>query len=425
MEGYRTPCQCGTTIGLKSCPACGCDCEAWWSGIKISSDGGEGVIEDYLNDNYSSPGANDFPATKEKILQALLAYGMQSGTPEARWIDESLPQRTFKDASDVAYALISHLAPIRWNRVQQTDFIWRYANQKVAFGQQLEVGQDQKAVMISADGKKTCDSFDPGNYVISRENCPLLSMNSRKIAPGLQGQAGVLDGFPVYVYPSMEFEIDLSIMGETKALRRITAKGVARFRISNPNIFLEEIASKGNFNGESTVSVLRKHCEGLLKKEMSAHEFDELKNNSPLLENPLASGVKNVGLDPVKINFSWIGEVGPGMFGGPGTMPPQMMLDPQKIAQLRQMAESMRAAQMTGLGSPQARVAGGPIAQQSSPQTSTTVACPSCNFPNQTNNKFCNSCGKPLQPAKKVCPKCGQQLDSSIKFCGNCGTKLP
>ena len=382
------------------------------------------MIEDYLNDNYFSPNANDFPATKEKIVQALLGNGMQSGSPEAQWIDQSLPQRTFKDASDVAYALISHLAPIRWTRAQQADFIWRYANQKVAFGQQLEVGPDQKAVMIGADGKKACDSFDPGKYVISRENCPLLSMNSRKIAPGLQGQAGVLDGFPVYLYPSMEFEIDLSIMGETKALRRISARGVARFRISNPNVFLEQIASKGNFNAESTVSVIRKYCEELLKKEMSAHEFDELKNNSPLLENSLALAGKNVGLDPVKITFSWIGEVGPGMFGGPGGMPPQMMLDPQKIAQMRQMAESMRAGQMTGWGSTQARGAG-PNAQQSSPLTSTTISCPSCNFPNQTNNKFCNSCGKPLQPAKKVCPKCGQQSEPSIKFCGNCGTKLP
>jgi hypothetical protein len=419
IEGYRTPCQCGTTIGLVSCPECGCNCEPWWSGIEISVDDKEGVIEGFLSDNYLD--SHYFPATKEKIIQDLLAYGMQSGSDVYEWTLQSLPQRTFKDVSDFAYALISHLAPIRWNRAQQTDFVSRYKNQKIAFGQRLEVAQDQKAILISADGKKACDTFGAGNYVLARENCPVLAMNSRKMALGFEGQ-GVLDGFPVFVYPSMEFEIDLMVMGQTKALRKITAKGVARFRISNPNIFLEEIASKGNFNGESSVSVLRKHCEELLKKEMSAHEFDELKNNSQLLENSLSEGVKNVGLGTVKITFSWIGEAGPGMFVGPGAMPPQMIFDPQKIAQLRQMAESMRAAQMTGLGSSQAR---GPITQQSSPQTSTSVACPSCNFPNQTNNKFCNSCGKPLQPAKKVCPKCGQQFDPSIRFCGNCGTKLP
>jgi hypothetical protein len=436
IEGYRSPCQCGTTIGLRSCPDCGCNCEAWWTGIKISVDGKDGVIGDYLSDNYFDPNPSQYPATREKVIQDLLGYGMQNGSAEYQWIMQSLPQRTFKDVSDVAFALISHLPPIRWERVGQGDFVWKYPAEKVAFGQQLQVGQDQKVILLGANGKKACDSFGPGSYTISNQNCPVLASNSRKLGPGLgEGQTGtgVLDGFPVFVYPLMEFEIDLSVMGQTKALRRISARGVARFRISDSGLFLEQVGSNGNFNTEPTVSALRKFCEELLKKEMSNHEFDDLKNNSQLLESTLSQGAKSVGLDPVKMTFSWIGEVGPGIFAGaPGGVPPQMTFDPQKIAQMRQMAESMRAAQMAGgWGAPQTRGAGvKPTSQQPSSQVpagTSAVKCPSCNFTNQANNKFCNNCGRPLSSQQaRVCSNCGQkQPDPSIKFCGNCGTRLP
>jgi membrane protease subunit (stomatin/prohibitin family) len=111
-----------------------------------------------------------------------------------------------------------------------------------------------------------------------------------------------------------------------------------------------------------------------------------------------------------------------------GTVPDmsKMMMDPQKIAQLRQMAESMRAAQMSGMRQtfPQQQQPppSGTTTQQPTPQT---VTCASCNTVNPLGSKFCNNCGKPLSPAKKTCPKCGQQSDPNIKFCGNCGNKLP
>jgi membrane protease subunit (stomatin/prohibitin family) len=206
---------------------------------------------------------------------------------------------------------------------------------------------------------------------------------------------------------SKEFETDLSVTGQTKALRRITARGFARFRISNPNIFLEQIASRSNFENGPTLDALNKYCQDLLKKEMSSHEFQELKDNPSILQGALTSGVRSVGLEPIKIAFSWVSEMGPGMFGGPGGMPP--MMDPEKIAQLRQMAEAMRAT------------------QYSMPRAQANVICSFCNSPNPPTGKFCNSCGKPLlaQPTNKVCPKCGQESQTGIKFCGNCGTKLP
>ena len=421
MSSGSIPCQCATTIGLESCKECGCDSEPWWRGIVISVDSKGGAIEDYLNDNYNGR-SGGFTTTKEKLIQELTTtYGMQNGSAEADWVSRSLPSRPFKDINDVAYALISHLPPISWDRVQPNEFIWRSGNQSVAYGQLLSVGQDQKAIMIGDNGKKAYDSFGIGERGLSGESCPLLAAKSRKAVPGFPKEIGILDGFPVFFNPSVEFEVDLTVMGQTKAARRISAKGVARFRISDPAVFLEQIGSKGNYNSESSVSVLQKYCEDLLKKEMSQHEFDELKSNGSLLENVLLTNAKNVGLESLKVTFDWIGELGPGMFGGPSAMPPGM--DPQKIAQLRQMAESMRAARMAMPISMQGQAATA-VPQSMQPASS---LCATCNTANPPNSKFCNNCGKPLpvQPTKKVCPKCGQQSDLNIKFCGNCGAKLP
>ncbi|MGI0081576.1 MAG: hypothetical protein ACRECH_18400, partial [Nitrososphaerales archaeon] len=343
--GSGSPCQCATTIGLETCKECGCDPEPWWTGIRISADSKGGVVEDYLSDNYRG-GSSDFPASKEKLIQNLTSYGMQSG--EADWVSQSLPQRSFKDVNEVAYALISHLPPISWNRAQPNEFIWRYENQSLAFGQQLRVEKDQKAILIGDKGRKVYDSLGSGNYGLSSENCPVLAANSRKGAPGFPKEIGILDGFPVFLYPSNEFEVELTTMGQTKTMRRISARGVARFRISDPAIFLEQIGSKGNYNSESSVAALKKYCEGILENEMSQHEFDELKGNSSLLENTLSKNAKSVGLESVKVTFSYIGEMGPAMFAQGGAMPPGF--DPQKIAQLRQMAESMRARQMSSRG---------------------------------------------------------------------------
>jgi hypothetical protein len=426
-----TVCDCDTTIGVRSCRGCGCSCEPWWSGLNLSigwKAQDSGTIVDFLSDYYPYTDDRFFPATKEKIMQSLSeTYGMDNTGAEGQWMNQNLPQRIYNNPDDIVFALISTLPVISWDRAQQTELIWKYPTQKFAFGQKLLVAQDQQVVMMTADGKKACDSFSAGNYILSKDNCPITISNSRKVAPEIQARGGISDGFPVFINPCMEFETELMVSGQTRALRRIVAKGVARFRISNPNTFLEQIASKGKFDMQTTLSTLRKHCEELLQKEMSLHEFEELKDNSPLLEISLSRGIKNIGLDSIKVSFSWVGEMGPGMFGSLSAATMSQMFDPQRMAQMRQIAETMRAMQMSGKGanlSPSRTYS----QQQGAAQTGkVTMECPSCNASNPTGNKFCNNCGKPLamQITKKVCPKCGEQADASIKFCGNCGTKLP
>jgi hypothetical protein len=385
----------------------------------LSGSNQNGAIEDFLSDNYPDAGST-FPLTKEKFVQALSeSYGMDGISPDSQWIDLNLPAKSYKDLNDLVANLISHLPPIRWDKNQQTDLLWKYPSQRLALGQQLYVGQDQEAVLVAIDGKKACDSFKNGTYVFSKENCQIAIANSRQIAPELQEKIGFgpLDGFPVFLRPSMEIEIEISSIGQTKALRRITARGVARVRISNSKSFLETAGSKGDFKTDSVIASMKKYCDEIVQKEMSNHDFEELKGNNALLEKVVVSCLQDLGLQAVRVSFSWIGEMGPGMFSS-GAMPP-MMMDPQKIAQMRQMAEAMRNAQIANMRAPQTQRG---FSEQASKPPATI--CPSCNAPNPLDGKFCNNCGKPLPAVKRVCPKCGEQVDSGIKFCGNCGTKL-
>lgn len=412
-------CQC-STIGTKTCPGCGCDSEPWWRGIIFhGSQEGGGFLDLMVDQNGDS---SFFPVSKAKLVQTLSED--YSAPDEAQWLAQNLPDKTYKDTGEIASSLVPHLGPIKWDR-QTNDLLWKYPSQVVAVGQQLLVDENQEAVLMAKDGI-ACDAFTKGTYVISQASSPLLKQRSRKALPGYEKT--VLDGWPVFVYSAMEFEVDFSVMGETRALRRVMAKGVARVRISSsPKLFLEQVAAKSNFNTEGTLSMLRKYCTELLKKEMSARELDELKNSAPALEKALTAGFEKMGIEALNIKFDSIGEFGPGMF-----MPtPSLMSDPKKMAEMRQMAESMRAAQMAQLEAmrmaqlqrmqPQSNARLQPQQQAPSPQS---IRCPDCGLQNSAANKFCNNCGKPLQPNKKVCPKCGQQSDASITFCGSCGTKL-
>ena len=415
-------CACGTTddksqsqceceiIGTKNCRRCGCEAQPWWFEIKIPGSQG---ISDMLWELYRDD--RFFPATKNKIVQRMADSQEDSG-----WLNQNLPERMYQNADDIMSALIKTMPPIAWEP-QPTEILWKYPGHAVPEGQEIIVAENQQAMMMSKSGI-AYDTLKTGKYTISHENCPLLAAKSRK---SLTGAQFVLNGSPVFFSPAMEFEVGLSVMGQTRALRRVMARGVARVRISSPKQFLETIGAKGQDSSQGTISALQRYCDEITKKEMLAHEMDELTGNPSLLEKALNDGLKNAGLEPLKVAFSSVGELGPGMFMPSATQ----RGDPKNYEQMKQMAESLRAAQMAQMQAIQQQMMK-QQAQQNPPSSqpatygTQTVVCSSCNTSNPQTSKFCGNCGKPLQPQKKICPKCGQQSDPSIKFCGSCGTKL-
>jgi len=417
---YSAPCGCETQ-GVVKCPNCGCEGQPWWSDIQLP----ESVTQLLWDLNGD---AGFFPASKDKIVNSL-------SEEDRSWFSENLPSRTYQDTGDIAYALSEKAMPsIEW-RQTTVDIIWKHPASTLFQGQHLIVSQDQDVVLVSRTGK-ACDEFAAGKYSISSSTCPQLLASSRKVLPGFQH--AVLEGSPVFFLPAKEFEVSLSVMGQTKSLRRVMANGVARVRVSSPKRFVEQIGKKANYNSQGVLSALERYSADIAKKEMENHELDELSSSgASILGSVLGSGLRSLGLEPLNVNFSSVGEFGPGVFP---RMPPQVRAgDPQSAEQMRQWAESMRATQMAKLqeiqqmqkqvmeqrqrAMQQAGVA--PSATTNAAATAAQRVCGACNTPNPQTSKFCGNCGKPLvAPTKKNCPNCGQQSNPEIKFCGNCGTKL-
>ena len=403
---YPEPCQ-SEIVGTKACSICKCESMPWWSDLKLP---GSRAIADMMWDLESDE--KFFPAGKMKILK-------MAPDSDAELVS-SLPERMYNSTGDVVGAMIDRLPPIEWDK-QLTEILWKYPADALAPGQQLVVGKDQVIMMVSKSGKP-CDEFPEGRHVVSQSNCPLLAQESRKVLPGYN--YSILNGSPLFFSTIFEFEMDLTTFGQTRAMRRATAKGTARVKVISPKKFVQQFGSERIFTSQQALAAVTKFCGNALKDEMNRHELQELSRNSSLLEVPLKQALDSVGLYPVRISFSYIGELGPGMFmassGQAG--------NPQSAEQMRQMTDSMRAAQLSKLQEIQQlmRQRGQPPQNTASSQALTppTLSCPNCNTLNPQGSKFCNNCGNPIPAAKKTCPSCGKLLDSSVKFCGNCGTRV-
>jgi hypothetical protein len=308
-----------------------------------------------------------FPVAKNKVIQSF------SGSPEAlNWLTTNLPDKTYSDTGDILLHLISSAEPIEW-RQQPTERLWEYNCGSLASGQRFTVAAGQEAVTVSAKGQ-VCDAFTNGSYTVSGTTCSVLATHSRKTAPGYEDK--VFDGSLVFVDPNTDFELTLSIEGETKELRRIAATGRARVHISSPKLLIEKVLPNSGRTTENMLSALQKYCSDCVKKEMTVHEFEDLKDGG-LVEKVLGDCLKAAGLEPMSLHFDYIGDrMGmSALMGNPASVP-----TPAQIEALLKLRQSYIAGRPTR------------------PPTVTTGGTP--------------------------CKSCGSQNPPTSKFCGNCGTKL-
>jgi hypothetical protein len=359
-SGYQSGACQAEIIGVKTCSVCGCQSQPWWAGINLS---GRDDVMQLLWDLNGDDAM--FPATKDKVLRTF------SGSPEdLSWLTKNLPDETYSDAGDILSHLISRADPIEWHQ-QPTERLWEYSCGCLASGQRFTVAGGQVALTVSAEGQ-VCDVFTNGSYTVSAATCPVLATHSRKTAPGYENK--VFDGSLIFMDPNTDFELVLRIEGETKALRRIVATGVARAHVSSPKHLIEGTLQKSGRTSENMLSALQKYCSNYVKKEMVAHEFEELKDNTQLLEKTVGDCLKAVGLEPTSIHFDYVGDP-TGMFASMKN--PALIPTPAQIEALRKL----RGSYMTG--------------QQPRPTTAATsgTSCKKCGSINPPTSKFCGNCG--------------------------------
>ncbi|MEM4494582.1 MAG: SPFH domain-containing protein [Candidatus Caldarchaeum sp.] len=340
---------------------------------------------------------------------------------------------------------------IQWVGAREGDIVWRYPINEIEWGSALVVEESQAAVFLR-DGK-AYDVFRAGRHVITTANLPLLG----KILAAVTGYDRVPFKATVIFASLKQFQGKFGAQGQTKELAPLKFFGSFWFRVSEPNLFVQEVVgSQGAYTTEQLQEYLRAYFNESLIDELSQHSitdvYGRLDETSFIARNAVGTAFKRIGLDLIDVKFE-----------GLDTTPDWR----DRIFYLRQGVSAaevlrMQTVQKTAESlsqSPGAAVGAGiavipPLFQQPAQQPQTIlVACPHCGYQNQQGVKFCGNCGKPLAPqpqhatvkcpnghdapvGSKFCPECGAPLTQSTrcpnghevppgsKFCPECGAKI-
>jgi len=337
---------------------------------------------------------------------------------------------------------------IEWVGAKETDMVWKYPQEEIAWGDNLIVHEYEAAVFFR-DGK-AYDVFRAGRHAITTANLPLLTRIFSK-----------LTGFDRNPFTSMvifvslkQFQGKFGAQGQTKELAPLKFFGGFWFRIEEANLFVNEVVGgQGAYSTDTLQNFLRGYFNERLIDTLSQYSlsevFGKLDETSLLSKNVLFDAFSKIGLELIEVKFEGIdttpewrdrlyyiktgvgasevlrmetvqksaeslSKSSGGAIGAGAVILPQAFQQPQ--AQV-----PMVLCPKCGFQNPQNIKFCGNCA--TSLQVQGGVVCPKCGTSNTAGAKFCNNCGNPLQATIK-CPKCGTELPAGTKFCPNCGAKI-
>ena len=184
-------------------------------------------------------------------------------------------------------------------------------------------------------------------------------------------------------------------------------------QIMNEKVYDEPIRRRG-------ISILGFIIEAILLDDESEKKIDdyELSANSHMQQGKLVGAYANAVQDAAKNEGGAAnGFIGIGMMN---------MASNGVIGGAAQgpwqNAQNNETQQFQNLNN-QNNVSGAAVVQNNANQTSNSWECPNCK--NMADGNFCTNCGtkKPEAPKTKFCTNCGAKLEDGTKFCPECGTK--
>ncbi len=319
----------------------------------------------------------------------------------------------------------------------------------IKMGAQLIVQENQAAVFFR-DGK-ALDTFSSGRHVLSTMNIPLLT----KL---LSLPFGFKSPFQAQVY-FLNLKTFLNMKWGTKepvsfkdselGYVRLRAFGVYSIKISNPQLFIGEVAgTKAVYTSDELEDFFRNIIVGRLNDLLGENVktifelpqyFDELGVG---MKSRLGDDFEKYGISvadfvinsitpPEEVQKSIDERAGMGAVGNMSKfMNYKAAKSMEKAAEAGGEASSgmgmglgagfgMMMPGMINKSMNQTEPGAGGTNQQSTP----IVACPECKSMIPSNSKFCPECGKKLN-LEKFCSKCGNPLLPGAKFCSGCGKKI-
>ena len=301
------------------------------------------------------------------------------------------------EQTELDYRRDSDLADaIEWTNASPDDVVWRYPDNRIDWGSQLIVMENQAAIFYR-DGK-ALDTFLAGRHKLTTSSMPgLVGWLQKKV------KGDVFEATCVFISRS-QFQGKFGGRGQTSDLAPLMFHGNFWFRVKEGNIFVQDVV--GNQNAFSTKKIndyLRSFMNERIIDEFAHYDlqavFTQLDETSLKVKTKVRMAFERLGLELVDLKFEGIDTtekyrerlfwLRTGGVGGQQVMGAETMKD---------AAESLGKSPGAGFGAGMGFM--GAVSQQMQGGQQGGAAA-----------------------GAKFCPNCGNQLNGA-KFCPNCGTKV-
>ncbi|MFX1369633.1 MAG: SPFH domain-containing protein, partial [Promethearchaeota archaeon] len=192
---------------------------------------------------------------------------------------------------------------IEWTNASPDDVVWRYPDNRISWGAQLIVMENQAAIFYR-DGK-ALDTFLAGRHKLTTSSMPgLVGWFQKKI------KGDVFEATCVFISRS-QFQGKFGGRGQTSDLAPLMFHGNFWFRIKEPNVFVQDVV--GNQNAFSTKKIndyLRSFMNERIIDEFAHFDlqavFTQLDETSLKVKTKVRMAFERLGLELVDLKFEGI-----------------------------------------------------------------------------------------------------------------------
>ncbi|HVP24186.1 MAG TPA: SPFH domain-containing protein [Conexivisphaerales archaeon] len=332
---------------------------------------------------------------------------------------------------------------IEWPSPGENDIVWRYPIEDITWGAQLVVKEFEAAVFLR-DGK-AYDVFNAGRHTLTTQNLPLLTSILSRIAGYNQTP---FKATVIYV-GLKQFQGLFGLQAQSSELAPLQARGKYYLRVSDPNLFVNEIVGgQSAYTSDQVSEYLRGFVNERIIGDLSHYDlatvYTQLDDTSFKVKTSIGDTFKRAGLELIDLKFEAI------------DTPPEWRDRIYYIKQGVSASETLRMQTASKVAEDLGKSQGGGAAigtgavilpqmfnQQGAAAGMTMVICPNCKTQVPANSKFCPNCGfdftkssapsapptaPPSPPAGPsdgaFCTTCGKPLKPGAKFCGSCGASV-
>ncbi|UCE11078.1 MAG: SPFH domain-containing protein [Candidatus Thorarchaeota archaeon] len=286
---------------------------------------------------------------------------------------------------------------IEWTNAGPDDIVWRYPDNRIRWGSQLIVMENQAAIFYR-DGK-ALDTFLAGRHKLTTSSMPgLVGWLQKKV------KGDVFEATCIFLSRG-QFQGKFGGRGQTSDLAPLMFHGNFWARVKEPKIFTNEVVgNQSAFTTKKVNDFLRSFMNERIIDEFAHFDlqavFTQLDETSLKVKTQVRMNFERIGLELVDLKFEgmdtsekyrerlfWL------RTGGVGGD------DLRRAEMVEGSAESLGRSPGAGFGAGMGMGAAIGDAMRGDEKGGTTPA----------GAKFCSNCGTALEGAK-FCPNCGQKV---------------